>query len=140
MDLFVRGVWVTIPETSDLSWVDRVAAQPGDDGPCGDYGPLVQRMLDAGVAPYDIARLARISSYQTAHGFCYHLADPYPAHEGLDDPEPKYMWHVMPFDPETGEQIPDLGPLTWAHEVLLGADPDGREMRPAPPGGSAAGD
>ncbi|MCP3936642.1 MAG: hypothetical protein GY708_14845 [Actinomycetia bacterium] len=127
-EIFVRGLWAgIIPDTQDISWVDRVAAQEGDDRPLGDYGPLVRRMLEAGVAAHDIARFARIVGYEVAFGVCYHLADPVASYEQFNDDAREIAWELYEVDPDTDEPI---GRIWGAHEILLGADPTGQEMRP----------
>lgn len=126
-EIFVRGVWAgTIPDTEDTSWVERLAAQEGDDGPLGDYGPLVRRMLDLGLTAHEIARFARIVGYEVAFGICYHLADPIASYERFDD-EDEIAWDLYRVDPDTDEPLEQM----WGmHEILLTSDPTGQEMRP----------
>ncbi|QDV29463.1 hypothetical protein Spb1_13690 [Planctopirus ephydatiae] len=89
----LREIWEYIPDENDLSWIDRVASQPADTGPLGDFGTITRRMLAAGVSKLDIARFAKINAYEAAFGALF------VAGNGL-------------------------------HELLLSADPTGREMRP----------
>lgn len=85
-------------------------------------------MLDAGVDASDIARFAQIVGYECAGTFCYHLDDPYASYEGIaDDGEPKFSWGLFLVDPDTDEPRERLESL---HEMILTADPSGREMRP----------
>jgi GNAT superfamily N-acetyltransferase len=123
--VFVRGVWRMIPSEEDTAWVDRVARLPADDSPCGDYGALVRRMLGAGLTREEIARFARIVGYEVAHGLCYHLGDPNASYEGFADVAPAYKWGL--FQLEKGGAAAAISGL---HEILLTADPSGREMRP----------
>lgn len=125
-EVFVRGVWTIIPDAADVSWVDRLADQAGDDGPMGDYGPLVRRFLDAGMTPQEIARFARIVGYEVAFGFCYHLDDPNASYEGFVD-EDEIAWALNEIDPVSDEVV---GPILGMYESLLTADPTGNEMRP----------
>ena len=106
-EVFLRGVWHgIIPRTDDINWVDRLAALPATDEPLGDLGPLVRRMLRAGIAAADIARFAQIERYEVAFGFCYHLADPIASYEGLaDDGERELSWCLFLVDPDSGEPI-----------------------------------
>ena len=126
----MRGVWAgIIPDTTDTSWVERLAAQEGDTRPLGDYGPLVRRMLEAGLTTEEIARFARIVGYEVAFGFCYHLADPVASYERFDDNQAEIAWELYRVDPETDEPVERM----WGmHEILLTADPTGDEMRPPP--------
>ncbi len=127
-EVFVRGVWAgMIPDTQDTSWVERLAAQEGADRPLGDYGPLVRRMLDAGLTAQEIARFARIVGFEVAFGVCYHLTDPVASHESFGDDTEEVIWELYRVDPETDEPIE---PILGMHEILLMADPTGDEMRP----------
>jgi len=123
--IFVRGVWRIIPSEDDLSWVDRVASSPGDDGPLGDYGAIVRKMLSAGISSADIARFAKIVGYEVAFRLCYHLGDPNASYEGFGDTVPEFEWDL--YEVKDGEP---QSPISCTHELLLGADPSGREMRP----------
>ena len=127
-EIFVRGVWAGIvPDAQDTSWVERLAAQEGDDRPLGDYGPLVRRMLDAGLTAEEIARFARIVGFEVAFGICYHLTDPVASYESFDDGADEIAWDVYRVDYETDSPIE---PIMGMHEILHTADPTGNEMRP----------
>jgi hypothetical protein len=127
-DLFLRGVWKIIPNDQDITWVATIAAQPLTNKPLGDYGSLIEDMLDKGVTPRDIARLARIIGYETAFGLLYHLDDPDASYAGFPAGEPNVYWSgLQAFDAETDQPLDELSGL---HESLLSADPSGREMRP----------
>ncbi|MEM9891317.1 MAG: hypothetical protein AAF962_10690 [Actinomycetota bacterium] len=126
-DLFVRGVWQIVPDTENLTWVDRAANLAASDEPLGDYGPLMRRFLEAGISHADIARFARIVGYQVAFGLCYYLGDPHQAYEGFDDEQDEVTWELFNTDPDTDEP---RQPLPGIHESLLSADPTGSEMRP----------
>lgn len=126
-EVFLRGVWhAMIPRTDDLGWVDRVALLPASDQPLGDLGPVVRRMLDAGLDARDIARFAQIVGYETAVGLCCHLDDPNASYEGFDDDDGQLEWGLFLIDPSgtPGRR------LTGLHESILSMDPSGREMRP----------
>ena len=126
-EVFLRGVWHSmIPRTDDLAWIERVASLPATDEPLGDLGPIVRRMLDAGVSPEDIARFARITGYETAFGICYHLDDPHASYEDVHDGEDELTWGLFLID-DVGE--PTM-PLVGLHESILTMDPSGREMCP----------
>ena len=126
-EVFLRGVWHSmIPRIDDLAWVERVASLAGTDEPLGDLGPIVRRMLDAGVSPGDVARFAQITGYETAFGICCHLDDPYASYEDANDDEDELAWGLFLID-DSGK--PTM-PLVGLHESILGMDPSGREMRP----------
>jgi hypothetical protein len=72
------------------------------DGPFGDTGPAIERLLAAGAARRDLRLVLRHAAYGAVFGTLYALSDP-----GLDG-------H-------------DIGTL---HEDLLMADPSGMEGRP----------
>jgi hypothetical protein len=125
--VFLRGVWAKIPDEADVSWVDRLAAQPPSDLPLGDMGPLVRKMRDAGMTAEEVARFAKLVGYETAFGIMYHLDDPNASYEGFP-PEPERLrWRVYLIDPDSEEP---REPLLGLHEPLLSMDPTGREMFP----------
>jgi len=124
-EAFVRGVWCLIPDEDDTSWVRAGAELPGTDAPLGDYGPLLRKMLDAGISERDIARFARVMAYQTAFNLCYHLGDPASSYEGPGAPPAKWEWEL--YEVRAGKPV---DPMSCVHELLLTADPTGREMRP----------
>ena len=129
-DIFLRGVWKLIPDDRDTAWVHRIAQQPASDEPLGDYGAVIRRMLDAGVPPADIARLARLAAYETAHGLLYHLEDPAVSYEGFPETDDQPLWSLTLIDEDTDQPTT---PLRGLHESLLSLDPAGKEMRPAKP-------
>ena len=126
-EVFLRGVWHSmIPRTDNTAWVERLAALPASDEPLGDLGPVVRRMLDAGVTVDDVARFARITGYETAFGLCYHLDDPHASYEDVDDDGEELAWGLFLVD-GSGEPTK---PVVGLHESILSLDPSGREMRP----------
>ncbi|MGH1502363.1 MAG: hypothetical protein ACRBI6_02295 [Acidimicrobiales bacterium] len=128
VEQFARGIWRSMIPSESPDWVLRVAELESTDQPLGDYGALVRRMLSAGLTANEIARFARIIGYEVAFGLTYYLGDPLAAASD-DDPMEDVCWDFYRVDPDTDEP---LTPLSWAHEVLLGLDPTGREMRPPP--------
>src|SRR5262245_36216570 len=125
--IFLRGVWAKIPDEGAVSWVGRVAKQPLSDGPLGDFGALVKKMLDAGIKAQEIARFAKIIGYETAFGIMYLLGDPHASYEGFPPESEQLRWQLYLIDPESKEPGE---PLRALHESLLSMDPSGREMRP----------
>lgn len=72
------------------------------DGPFGDTGPAIQRMLEAGASRRDLGLFARATAYETVFAVLYALGDP-----GINNDD-----------------------VLMLHESLLGADPSGLEGRP----------
>jgi hypothetical protein len=107
-----------------------VAAQPITGDPLGDFGPIIDRMLAAGVSAAEIARFAKIVAYETAFDFCCHLTDPVASYESFDDDPGEIEWGLFELDLITGEPI---RPILGLHEDILGLDPSGNEMRPPTP-------
>ena len=127
-EIFLRGVWARIPSDQQTAWVRNIAQIPRTNGPLGDYGEVVRRMLAAGVSEQDIARFARLTSYEAVFGILYHLSDPNSSYEGFTDDQPKLYWGgLQAFDGTTDSPVGDLVGL---YESLLSADPSGREMCP----------
>jgi len=126
-DLFLRGLWKSIPDEDDASWVQRVAQLPVTSEPLGDFGEIVREMLQKGVSAAAIARFAKLVGYETAFGICYHLDDPHASYEGFGDKPQEVAWGVFSLDPATDEPA---SPLEGLHERLLSSDPTGREMCP----------
>jgi hypothetical protein len=79
-----------------------------------------------GVSEYEIARFAKIIGYETAFGIAYLLDDPSAGFTETANPE-GVLWRVYHVDEATEQPA---RPLTAPHELMLSADPSGREMRP----------
>ena len=125
-EIFVRGMWMTVLSEEDVTWVSRMSELPLKNEPLGDYGALIKRMLDCGVSEYEIARFAKIVSYETAFGIAYLLEDPAAGFQATSNPE-NVSWALYRTDEVTDQPIE---PLTGLRELVLGMDPSGREMRP----------
>src|SRR5262245_50207107 len=125
--IFLRGVWTKVPDEATVSWIRRAAKEPLSDRPLGDMGPLVKKMLDAGITAREIARFAKLIGYETAFGIMYLLEDPRASYEGFPPEPEKLLWRLYLIDPESKEPGKLLRAL---HESLLSLDPSGREMRP----------
>jgi hypothetical protein len=72
------------------------------DGPFGDTGPAIERLLGAGASAADLCLVLRATAYEAVFGTLYALGDP-----GVDDNK-----------------------VFMLHEELLTADPSGMEGRP----------
>jgi hypothetical protein len=82
------------------------------DGPFGDTGAAIERMLAAGVSRRDLRLVLRNIAYEAAFGTLYALSDPGPDEE--DD-------------------------VSTLYEGLLTADPSGMEGRPGSADGADGG-
>lgn len=124
--LFLHQAWrKVVSKEGNAAYVESFRNHSGvnEREPGGAIGPIIKRMLSAGVSPEDIAELLRITEWQSLFGFCYLLADP-----GIDIPELKHLhWRLQLRDFNTGE---DLGDICLLHESVLETDPTGREMFP----------
>ena len=108
---------VTRDEFLELLWKDVIGSPAGEyaleniianckrnpDGPFGDVGAAIERLLEAGASSRDLRLIFRSIAYEAVFGTLYSLSDP-----GLDEGE-------------------DAGTL---YEELLTADPSGMEGRP----------
>ena len=126
--LFLRQAWQHVVADGDTTWIEawRDLAAQSPDAPCAGIGPALERLLDAGARPEDIATVVRVMQYSTLFGVCYLLDDP-----GTVEPEVAELgWALVEVD-EEGTVGRHIGGL---HESLLETDPSGREMRAAPEG------
>ncbi len=106
----------TRQELLDYLWKEVINAQWRDealdnivgnckrdsDGPFGDTGAAIERLLAAGVSRRDLRLVLRNAAYEAVFGTLYALSDP-------------------------GAEDDDVGTL---YEGLLAADPSGMEGRP----------
>lgn len=102
---FLRQMWEEVINSSmQEHWIDNLIreSEKKPDAPFADLGPVLKRLLAAGVDRRDLSLIARQASYEAVFGMLYALSDP-----GVD-----------------GNDIEML------HESLLSADPSGKEGRP----------
>lgn len=102
---FLAQLWrdvINAPMTGD--WIDNTIAlnNRSPDAPFADLGPVLERLLAAGVDRRDLSLIARAVSYDTVFSVLYMLGDP-----GVDRDDNKMM-----------------------HEELLTSDPSGSDGRP----------
>jgi hypothetical protein len=81
--------------------VQNCARDP--NGPFGDTGPAIERLLAAGASRRDLRLVLRATAYEAVFGTLFALSDP-----GLEE----------------GDDV------SWLYEELLTADPSGMEGRP----------
>ena len=125
--LVLRRIWESIDawvENSEMIMSRLVAeAETDSQGHFADAGIAIKRMLDAGISPEDIGRVARMASYDAAFAVVEIIdecGDP-----EADDTLPGWSLMEIKSDGEpTGRHIDGL------HEDLLSLDPSGREGRP----------
>jgi hypothetical protein len=102
---FLRIVWdeVINPPMTGV-WIDNAIAASKKDGnaPFADVGAALERILANGIDRRDLSLVARSAIYNAVFSLFYMLDDP-----GVDD-----------------------GDVFMLHELLLGADPSGKEGRP----------
>jgi hypothetical protein len=89
-------------------WIDNSIAEAKryPNAPFADVGPILERLLSLGVTPEELSSLARFASYEAVFGVLCSFGDP-------------------------GVDIISVEDIESLHESLLGADPSGREGRPA---------
>src|SRR5262249_18279551 len=105
-EAFLRQVWTDIINAPIRgTWIDATIAdaEARPDAAVADAGFAVQRLLQLGAHRAVLNAVVRFAAYEAAFTLLYMLGDP-----GVD-----------------GDQV------TMLHESLLGADPGGREGRPA---------
>lgn len=125
--VFLRQMWQNVVSEGDTAWIDPTIAQSERQprAPGASAGPILQRMLAAGVSREDITELTRVMQWQTLDGIAYQLADPnvvaYPS-----DKTPAVYWALH----EVGQNGEVLHTIDSLHESVLDVEPSGREMRP----------
>jgi hypothetical protein len=118
--LFLRQAWREVVSPDDRTWMSEM--RPKDrNGPGGELGPAIDRMLAAGARPEDLTTVVRIMQWWLLSGLCVLLGDPQVESE-VDD----VWWRLFLVD-ENG--VPVM-PIDGLIESVLETDPTGREMRP----------
>lgn len=125
--VFLRQMWQGVVREGDTGWIDSEIAlarrQPRNPG--ASLGPVLTRLLDAGVSRSDITELARVMQWQTLASIAEQIddsgAESYPSTE-----MPRVHWALC----ETTEAGEVLHTIAALHESVLEVEPSGREMRP----------
>ena len=101
---FLRLVWDDINMAMQEQWIENVlrAADKDPEGPFADMGPALKRLLACGASRRDLSLLMRFAAYEEAFTVLYKLSDP-----GIDG-----------------------GDIDGLHELILSADPSGKEGSP----------
>lgn len=125
--LFVHQAWKwhVVPD-GDVTWIDReiASAAKRPNEPYAGLGLALKRCREAGVEDKHLIEMARCHQAATIFRICYLLGDP-----GFDDPELEDVaWGLFQVD-ENDRPVGQA--LDALHELVLGSDPTGREMRPS---------
>jgi hypothetical protein len=119
--LFLRQAWRKVVQPGDRSWM--VEMRPKDpNGPGGELGPAIDRILAAGVRPEDLTTVVRVMQWRLLSRFSVLLEDPGVLEEEVAD----IWWQLFLVDENDNPIVPINGLI----ESVLETDPTGREMRP----------
>jgi hypothetical protein len=131
---FAKALWEGVISEGDTGWIGQeiewAKSRPHD--PCAQSGPALEEMLAKGVGRKAITDLVRVFPYSVLYHACSLLDGSRTVDLPVSD------WTLLQVD-EDGKPVAIIQGL---HEVLLGLDPTGREMRPtesAEPGAAADG-
>ena len=100
------------------------ACEQDPDAPFADAGAALKRLKEMGLNPADLAPVARFLAYEAVFGV-RQILDEANATDGSDRCP---GWKLMEVGDDGGLTGRRIGGL---HESVLGADPSGREGRPA---------
>jgi len=101
---FLKLVWEDINLAMQEHWIENVirASEKDPNAPFADLGPALKRLLAVGASRTDLCLLVRHAGYEEAFTVLSLLSDP-----GVDDNDVEML-----------------------HELLLSADPSGKDGRP----------
>ncbi len=126
--LFLRQAWKLVVSEDDREWISE-QRRVDPNGPGGDIGPAITRILAAGGDENDLTKIVRVMQWHLLFGLCYLLDDPEhmrddfgPVKKEVED----ILWCLYQVD-ENGYPIAEVGAL---HESVLETEPTGREMMP----------
>jgi hypothetical protein len=125
--VFLREMWKRVVRESDISWIEPTIrhAERNPQDPGASIGPILSRMLAAGVSPKDITELVRVMQWKTLADIADLLDDSgmvgYPSKD-----MPRVHWALF----EVSEDEEPLHTIGCLHESVLEVEPTGREMRP----------
>jgi hypothetical protein len=124
--LFLREAWRRVVSPGDHRWMDEM--RPKDpNGPGGELGPAIDRLLATGARAEDLTTIVRIMQWRLLAGLCVLIDQPWDLGEDLDD-----IWWGLFLVDENDNPVAQIGALI---ESVLETDPTGREMRPPQTGG-----
>lgn len=125
--VFLRQMWKSVTPEGDSTWIEEAiaGAERRSRDPGASLGPILKRMLAAGLSREDISEFARVMQWQTLAGIAYQIDDSsivsYPS-----ESTPPVHWALCEVT-EEGEVKHIIDAL---HESVLDVEPSGREMRP----------
>jgi hypothetical protein len=121
---FVKSLWAGVVAEDDTSWIDEEIRWSTErpDSPCAPAGIAITEMLARGVSRDTIIDLVRVAQYEVLHHACVIIDG-----ARIED-VPTHNWLLFQTD---DDENPTEG-LSGVHEILLGLDPTGREMRRRP--------
>jgi hypothetical protein len=122
---FCKSLWAGVLSEDDSTWIDEEIrwskTRPTD--PCAQAGTALTDMLAKGVSRETIIDLVRVVQFEAFSHACVILDG-----ARIED-VPMREWMLVQYDEDSDEPI---AALSGTHELLLGLDPTGREMRPRP--------
>ena len=126
--LFLRQAWTYVVSEDDRNWPARKRRAEGSkaEAPFDGIGLALASLLEKGATPEELIDLVRGVQVQLLFNLCYLLDGPAFFSEGLH--VQGVGWALMETD---GAGQPQR-PMPGLHELVLGTDPTGREMRPRP--------
>jgi hypothetical protein len=122
---FAKALWQGVIDENDHKWIDHEIAwaKSRPQASCAQTGPALEEMLAKGVSRQAITNLVRVMQYSVLFHACSVLDGSRMVELPIND------WVLHQVD-ENGRPVAIIQGL---HEVLLGMDPTGREMRPRDP-------
>ena len=119
---FAKALWEGIIAEDDHSWIglDIESAKSKPNAPCAQSGRALEEMVAKGVSTRAIVDLVRVSQFNAL----YHACSLLDGSCAVDLPIKEWVLNQVD---ERGKPVATIQGL---HEVLLGLDPTGREMRP----------
>jgi hypothetical protein len=119
--MFLRLAWQDVVGPEDQSWISE--NRPKDpNGPGGEFGPAIDRLLAAGARIEDLTTVVRIMQWGLLFRFCMLLDDP----ADLEDEVEDLWWGLFLVDNDGNP----LEPVDGLHESVLEVEPTGLEMCP----------
>jgi hypothetical protein len=126
--LFLRQAWKLVVKEDDREWISE-QRRVDPNGPGGDIGPAIARILAAGGDENDLTKVVRVMQWDILFGLCYLLDNPdhlRDDREIIEKEAGNIAWCLFQID-ENCQPIAEVGGL---HESVLETEPTGREMRP----------
>jgi hypothetical protein len=120
--LFLRQAWRRVIGPDDHSWISKMRPK-NPNGPGGEFGPAIDRILAAGARPEDLTTVVRIMQWHMLASLCVLLDDP----GGDVESEVADIWWGLFLIDENDNPVVPIDALI---ESVLETDPTGRWMCP----------